>query len=852
MEAKPVNSKAKETTSAISALTEIHRKLWKKFKTPEATVEAFGICSVTDSEAREVYGIGRSRKGRDMSGMLFPYIDPETRRPTSYIVRRDRLAEDEDPKKNRYVAAYGNRPHPYFPPDTILALKDPETVICMVEAQKSVVSATAWRDRMKRKVLPIGISGCWNWHGQVGIKTTRNGNRVPEYGVLPDLVRYCSNRTVYLCPDTNVSSNQQVRKGWDGLGRVLMSHASRVLECSLPIIDQVNGFDDFIAVSTDEEVAQIFDKAKVSFPSFRYGEGKFLIRRTASGNERAGVSYVYDPDEEGKQKGPVWLCSPLEIEAYTRDVQSNSWGRLLRYSDQDGVEHRHALPVEMLRRDGRTEALCLPDHGGLVIGRNKSVKELLATYISVWPSDRRARCVDRPGWTEHKTVYVLHTGAIGNASESIVYQNMHSVVPAFSSTGTGEEWQANVAAMAKGNSRLMFGISCAFAGPLLTLVGEQSGGIHLVGPSSIGKTSILVTASSVWGDPRKFSRTWRTTVNGLEGIATVSNDSILVLDELGQVDAKDAGEAAYMLANGCGKSRAARSGVAKPVAQWTLLFLSAGELSLEQHMRTINRKPTAGQELRMAEIDADAGAEMGVLEELHGRASARAFIEELNANAHSCYGTVGREYLERLVKDRTSSVDFMKTLAANVQKILTTYVSVNPKASSQVQRVARRFALVAAAGELATGYGLTGWELGKATVQVGKCLIGWMDAFGNGSREERKLLEQVRAFFELHGSDRFESLTPNDRQPTVHNRCGFYSGDPRQYLVFPEVFRNEVCAGFNFKFAVRTLKEKDWLEPSGGKSSQTKNLPGIGKTRVYVINSQMWQEGLWEAELKEE
>ena len=70
--------------------------------------------------------------------------------------------------------------------------------------------------------------------------------------------------------------------------------------------------------------------------------------------------------------------------------------------------------------------------------------------------------------------------------------------------------------------------------------------------------------------------------------------------------------------------------------------------------------------------------------------------------------------------------------------------------------------------------------------------------------------------------------------------------------MFPEVFRNEVCAGFNFKFAVRTLKEKDWLEPSGGKSSQTKNLPGIGKTRVYVINSQMWQEGLWEAELKEE
>jgi hypothetical protein len=36
-----------------------------------------------------------------------------------------------------------------------------------------------------------------------------------------------------------------------------------------------------------------------------------------------------------------------------------------------------ALPSELLRRDGGTEALCLLESHGLVIGSGKGVKELL-------------------------------------------------------------------------------------------------------------------------------------------------------------------------------------------------------------------------------------------------------------------------------------------------------------------------------------------------------------------------------------------------------------------------------------------------------------------------------------------
>jgi uncharacterized protein (DUF927 family) len=43
---------------------------------------------------------------------------------------------------------------------------------------------------------------------------------------------------------------------------------------------------------------------------------------------------------------------------------------------------------------------------------------------------------------------------------------------------------------------------------------------------------------------------------------------LLILDELSQMDAREAGEAAYLLANGRGKARASRMGTARQSASW--------------------------------------------------------------------------------------------------------------------------------------------------------------------------------------------------------------------------------------------------------------------------------------------
>lgn len=391
-----------------------------------------------------------------------------------------------------------------------------------------------------------------------------------------------------------------------------------------------------------------------------------------------------------------------------------------------------------------------------------------------------------------------------------------------------------MAALAQGNTRLVFALSAAFAGPLADIAEEDSGGFHFRGTSSSGKSTALRLAASVWGNPSRYMRLWRSTTNGLEGLAALHNDSLLILDEIGQIDPAAAGEAAYMLANGQGKARAKLNGHAKAPQRWRLLFLSAGEVSLATVMASDGKKASAGQEIRLANIEADAGADMGMFETLHGIPTAAALATAIKEAAEKYHGAIGIQWLNRLVENRA-------TLAVDVTNRIKAFLAqAKPvDASGQVERVARRFALVSVAGELATAYGLTGWQEGEATHAALACFAVWLDAFGGaGNHEERAILAQVRAFFEAHGASRFEDINADGTQ-RILNRVGFYrlgEDGRREYLVPPEAFRREICRGLDEKLAKEVLIKAGMLQRGkDGRPTQNHRLPDLGQTRCYVM-----------------
>ena len=656
--------------------------------------------------------------------------------------------------------------------------------------------------------------------------------------------KYFKEAEVVLIPDLD-------RPGIEGAHKIATGLNGTVKSMSwlhLPGLDEVkpkHGKDFFdwteLPDSTPEKLTELVDNApdwkplesQSSNQTAEYGGGQFQVSDNA---------VHYQPPPKITKSGDmeptdaIWICSRLNVEAYTRSTKSDYWGRLLLWQDPDEAEHKWACPAELLEADGAELRRELA-HRGLRIAPSRKARELLLAYLKVWPVKRRARCVEKLGW--HGSVYVTARESIGATEvEPVVFQSDSTLPPASACTGSLESWRDSIALWARGNSRVLFSLSSAAAGPLLSLSGGEPGGFHWRGPSSCGKTTLLHAAASFTGPPPNVVRSWRATANGLEGVAALHNDGTLLLDELSQISPDDAAAASYILANGQAKQRASRTGSARRTLTWQVLFLSSGEESLSALMGRLRKRPNPGAEIRMLDVPADAGAGLGVFKELHGFNGGGALSLAFKEAAVLNHGTAGRTWLEWVVKHRALLAE---QLPERIRKFSTEHTQ---KASGQVERAARRFALVAAAGELLTACEISGWDEGEAEQAAVSCFQDWLKEFGGGQRETANVLRQVKLFLEQHGDSRFEPMENIDDRRAVINRAGFWRSvtEGKEFLVLPNVFSDEVCAGIDHKYAERVLKDAGWIKTDNKRFNRCVRLPGIGPTRVYQFCPKVWED----------
>jgi len=600
--------------------------------------------------------------------------------------------------------------------------------------------------------------------------------------------------------------------------------------------------DNILAVVTDltiqqEEVSRLRKDNPTKSKSFRE-----VFRLTDTHVEIASIATNSSESEATWER----VCKRLEVTADTRDSNGRNWGRELTFADRDTRQKKLSIPMRMLAGDGQEVRALLLDNG-LEIEPNRKAKYALLSYIQGAAPSRKLECVDRIGWHHQGSVFVMPDMTIG--SDDVVLQSDTALDHAFGTSGTLEQWKQHVAAPCEHNSRLMLGISFAFTGPLLELVGLEGGGIHFFGNSSTGKTTILSVAASVWGGgdgPGGFVRTWRATANGLEGVAAMHNDTLLCLDELGQIDPKEASEAAYLLANGQGKSRASRSGSARKVARWRIPFLSTGEITLADRLTEINDRHLikAGQEVRILNVPAEVGGANGCFEELGGFADGAKFADELKRASRRYYGVAAVAFIERLVAED------LTLFRGQLRELIDDFSAdaANMDLDGQVKRATNRFALAAVAGELAVHWGILPWQPGSARAAAQKCLRDWIrNRGGVESSEELTLLRRVRSFFESHGESRFSLMKYTGESPALNeavtnqkstiNRVGFRSeeSDGVHYYVFKEAMRNEICRGFDLKRAAKILIKAGHLVPGEkDKSAVKKRIPGHkNSVRMY-------------------
>ena len=601
------------------------------------------------------------------------------------------------------------------------------------------------------------------------------------------------------------------------------------------------------------------------------GDGSPRAGRDPFRMDERGLWFVAR-DTNGDDKPPVWLCDPVEVTAITRDESDNGYGYLIEFNNRDGNHRVWAAPSSLFGGDSSEWAAKLRDMG-LRMATGPRARNLVGQYIDSRNPGERVTCTDRVGW--HGSVYVLPSRCIGTADgKRFVFQSDSGVEDLFRRRGDLAAWQRTVSARCAGNSRLGFVLGCAFAGPMLSLLGVQTGGFHITGDSSLGKTTALLVSASVWGSP-KFKQQWRTTDNGLESVAVQSSDGLLILDEIGQMDGRVVGDCAYMLGNEAEKIRGSRGLMARRRRTWRLLFLSSGEKDLASHMLEAGKKPNEGQLVRMPSVPGDAGAGLGMLEYLHDIPAAdnagKLFAEALTASCAAYFGSAGAAWLEWLAAHLP---EVTERIPGEMRRIEAEWVPAS--SHPQVWRVATRFALVGAAAELATEAGITGWEPGEGERAARKCFDAWLLQRGHsGNGEEEAMVRQVRLHLEKNGGALYTwtHRGHDDHHKETPLRCGFKryvdeNGEPLkvdasteyidhksrqdssdkvnapiEYMILPESFKREICKGFDPSAVAEVLRRRGHLIHQKDRLTNKQRLPGMdGPVPVYHIRPSIFRD----------
>jgi len=231
---------------------------------------AAGLYRVDGVKAQEITG---RRAGRP--GVVIPYCDPGN---GAVVLHRIRIDDEARPAElgaggqmkpgQKYEAPGGSRNHAYFPRGTTPEmLTDPTLPIVITEGEFKAMAL--WRLAIygqavlfdtRPTFLPVGLSGVWNWRGQTGIRTTADGTREPEKGVIPCLRRIAwKGRRVAIAFDADAATKDQVRAARGALIRALKDAGAEVAAWQWSIAEG-KGIDDRLATIGPEEVLADLDK----------------------------------------------------------------------------------------------------------------------------------------------------------------------------------------------------------------------------------------------------------------------------------------------------------------------------------------------------------------------------------------------------------------------------------------------------------------------------------------------------------------------------------------------------------------------------------------------------------------
>jgi len=561
--------------------------------------------------------------------------------------------------------------------------------------------------------------------------------------------------------------------------------------------------------------------------------------------DQAGVK-GNSADFEIREEGVFWnhngewkrLSNRMKVFGLERDRDGNNWSYLIEATDDDGIVKEILLPRSMLAKN-TLDLISLFLDNGITVAVDKQSQFALKEYILQQNSHQRIRRVSQVGWTE--SGFLLGAEYIGpSQGETVRLDPRLKSQVRFCSKGSLEDWKTQVALRCRGNSRLIVALSSGLAGPIAGLLLEESGGIHLYGGTSIGKSTALQVCASVLGDPAKIMKQWRTTSNAAEATCAAHNNLTLVIDEMGQANPTDVGEMIYMIGNGKGKGRLDRDARQKHTYEWQLFVLSSGEVDVAGYISASDkRQMRGGQLVRLIDVPADAGKGMGIFEDIQRESGPEEYARKIKHATSQFFGSPILRFLEFLVGDRIRLTEECRNLAREF------YEKFASKAqTAELKRKCRRFGVIYAGGTFGVRSGVLPFSEGEIYEACASCFEAVLREGVVGlTTDEDSMVNQVRHVLQLHDSNFRGVENDKDKDRLILNQYGYVqiSSDTKTYYVEASVFKKIFSKNFSSKALANLLKRLGHLEgDSEGKNSVSKRFDGSPK-RYYAIRDSIFE-----------
>lgn len=474
-------------------------------------------------------------------------------------------------------------------------------------------------------------------------------------------------------------------------------------------------------------------------------------------------------------------------------------------------------------------------------------------YLNNFKPEFEAVGVDMVGWQGNNTAYMLpfvgeprncyNTKPTGEKPVEYILQQKTTSPRILKKKGTLDDWKRTVGEVCRGNHLHTFAILVSLAAPALRLLGEEGGFFHYVGSTSIGKSTILHVAKSVWGF--KDLGSFRATDNSLESVCKNSNDGAMFLDEMGEVNADDLFKIIYMLANGVTKGRADKNGNAKETAHFTVLAQSTGEIGLEAKLAEKKLQVKGGQLIRMAEIDADRGKGLNTFDVLKINpdsdtkerfTSGREQAEFLKTYADQNHGIVVDNFMQKVVAD----IEDYKT---ELKKAKTEWLArkLTGDEGVEVARMAKRFSTIFATGVIALELDIIPHSFPEIESCIDEVFKNWLDRFGGDSSHEfRMIIADLRKLCMEQKNSRFQNAHPTEDEKVSlpYNKAGYWKmedGTLHEYWIYPSVFYREVLKGRDKNVFLPLLVKEEYIIKEEKDRYQCKRQPHKENRQGFIV-----------------